>query len=117
MIKKSILLTSMLILLMGLTSSFSVSLKADDSSVSGKWINIQITNTETKKDELKIRVPVALIEWAQQFDEDDDLDIEFDSDCKINFTNLVDILIKKGVTTILKVEDYEDHKIINIWID
>jgi hypothetical protein len=86
----------------------------NDNDESGT-INLKITDTLTGKDSLSIRVPVALLELANEFDHDSKIGIS--SECKIDFKKLIELLKNSNNKFLIKIEDKEEHKMIKIWID
>jgi hypothetical protein len=79
------------------------------------WINVKITNTDTGKDILSIRVPLSLLDLANEFDHESKVGIS--SECKIDFKKLIELLKKNNNQFLIKIEDTEEHKAIKIWID
>jgi hypothetical protein len=78
-------------------------------------INLKITNTLTGKDILSIRVPLALLELANEFDHESKVGIS--TDCKIDFRKLIELLKRNNSQFLIKIEDTQEHKAIKIWID
>jgi hypothetical protein len=79
------------------------------------YINIKITDTNTGKDNLSIRVPISLLELIDEFDHESKIGIS--NDCKIDFKKLVQLMKKSNNEFLIKIEDSEEHTVIKIWFD
>jgi len=79
-----------------------------------KWFKVLVTDTRTKKDKVKITLPVSLIELVMKCTHDDHLRVnrdEYDIDLKELFVELK----KLGPTALIEV--YEDEEIVKIWLE
>jgi hypothetical protein len=84
------------------------------SGVEAKWFKVLVTDTRTKKDKVKITLPVSLIELVMKCTDDRHLRVnrdEYDIDLKELFTELK----KLGPTALIEV--YEDEEIVKIWLE
>jgi hypothetical protein len=79
-----------------------------------KWFKVLITNNETKEDEVKITLPVCLVETVLECVDEDDL--EFDRDeCDIDIKELFKELKKLGPAVLIEV--YKHGKTIKVWLE
>ncbi len=79
-----------------------------------KWFKLLVTDAHSKRDRVKITLPLSLVEAALRFV--DDCDVIFDhEDCDINVKALLKELKKAGPMALIEV--YEDGEIIKIWLE
>jgi len=79
-----------------------------------KWFKILVTDNETKKDKVKISLPISLIEILLECVDEEDLDIDGD-ECDIDLKELFAELKKLGPAVLIEV--YEDGETIKIWFE
>lgn len=79
-----------------------------------KWFKVLITDTRTKKNKVKITLPVALIELVMKCTDDKHLRVNRD-EYVINLKELFVELKKLGPTALIEV--YEDEEIVKIWLE
>ncbi len=79
-----------------------------------KWFKVLVTDTRTKKNKVKITLPVSLIELVIKCAHDKHLRVnrdEYDIDLRELFMELK----KLGPTALIEV--YEDEEIVKIWLE
>ena len=79
-----------------------------------KWFKVLVTDTRTKKDKVKITLPVSLVELVMKCTHDRHLRVnrdEYDIDLKELFMELK----KLGPTALIEV--YEDEELVKIWLE
>ena len=79
-----------------------------------KWFKVLVTNTRTKKDKVKITLPVSLIELVMKCTDNKHLRVNRD-DYDIDLRELFVELKKLGPTALIEV--YEDEEIVKIWLE
>jgi len=91
---------------------------AEETEMTGydAWINVKITNTETNRDILKVRVPVAFLGFLEdQCSGKIDMEVCDSDDIKIG--DLVEFMKKYKNKYLVKIHDFKDKKRILVWID
>ncbi len=79
-----------------------------------KWFKLLVTDSKTKKDKVKITLPISLIETLLECVDEEDLDIDAD-ECEIDLKELFKELKELGPAVIIEV--IEDDEIIKIWFE
>lgn len=79
-----------------------------------KWFKVLVTDNKTKKDKVKITLPISLIETLLKCVDEDDLDIDSD-ECDIDLKELFAELKRLGPTVIIEV--IEDDETVKIWFE
>jgi hypothetical protein len=85
--------------------------KAGDEA---KWFKVLVMDTRTKKDKVKITLPVSLIELIMKCADDERLRVtrdEYDIDLRELFVELK----KLGPTALIEV--YENGEVVKIWLE
>jgi hypothetical protein len=111
--KKNIVVTIVIIMTFMAASFLVRGDSADDfkvikKAVKGKkitsptWFKLEVTEKRSKKSKVKIKVPVALIDFLADC-VDDDIKVK-KNDCDIDLKKLMKILKKHGPMTIIEVD-------------
>jgi hypothetical protein len=79
-----------------------------------KWLKVLVTDDETKKDKVKITLPICLVETLLECIDEEDLKIDRD-ECDIDLKELFKELKKLGPTVLIEV--YEDGETIKVWLE
>ncbi len=79
-----------------------------------KWFKLLVTDNETKKDKVKITVPISLIEFFINCANDKHMKIDRD-DCEIDLKELFKELKKLGPTVFIEV--VEDGETVKVWLE
>ena len=79
-----------------------------------KWLKVLITDNETKKDKVKVTLPLALVEVFMRAADDKHLCMNRD-DYDIDIKELFAELKKLGPMALIEV--YEDGETIKIWLE
>lgn len=79
-----------------------------------KWFKVLVTDNETKKDKVKITVPISLIEFFINCAHDKHMKIDKD-DCEIDLKELFKELKKLGPTVFIEV--VEDNETVKVWFE
>jgi hypothetical protein len=79
-----------------------------------KWFKVLVTDNKTKKDKVKITLPISLIETLLKCVDEDDLDIDSD-ECDIDLKELFAELKRLGPAVIIEV--IEDDETVKIWFE
>ncbi len=79
-----------------------------------KWFKVLVTDNKTKKDRVKITLPISLIETLLKCVDEDDLKINKDK-CDIDLKELFAELKRLGPAVLIEV--YEDGETIKIWFE
>ena len=79
-----------------------------------KWFKLLVTDTRTKKDKVKITLPVSLIELVMKCTRNKHLRVNRDQ-YDIDLRELFVELKKLGPTALIEV--YEDEEIVKIWLE
>ena len=79
-----------------------------------KWFKVLVTDNKTKKDKVKITLPISLIETLLKCVDEDDLDIDGD-ECDIDLKELFAELKRLGPAVIIEVT--EDDETVKIWFE
>ena len=85
-----------------------------DPGKEAKWFKVLVTDAQTKKDKVKITLPISLVELFMKCTDNKNLRIdrdEYDIDLKELFTEL------KKVGPMALIEVYEDDEIVKIWLE
>ncbi len=79
-----------------------------------KWFKVLVTDNKTKKDKVKITMPICLVETLLECIDEEDLKIDKD-ECDIDLKELFAELKKLGPTVLIEV--YEDGETVKIWLE
>ena len=79
-----------------------------------KWFKVLVTDNRTKKDKVKITLPISLIEFFIKCTDDKHMKINRD-DCEIDLKELFKELKKLGPTVFIEV--VEDGETIKVWLE
>lgn len=79
-----------------------------------KWFKILVTDNKTKKDKVKITLPICLVETLLECIDEEDLKIDRD-ECDVDLKELFKELKKLGPALLIEV--YEDDETIKIWLE
>lgn len=79
-----------------------------------KWFKLLVTDNETKKDKIKITLPISLIEILLECVDEEDLDIDGD-ECEIDLKELFKELKEIGPAVLIEIT--EDGETIKIWFE
>jgi hypothetical protein len=79
-----------------------------------KWFKLLVTDNKTKKDKVKITLPISLIETLLKCVDEEDLDFEGD-ECDIDLKELFAELKKLGPTVIIEIT--EDDETVKVWFE
>lgn len=127
--KKVAILIVVIILLSLLLATALVAERGDDIQVikkavkknpaykSGKevrWFKLLITDNRTKKDKVRMTLPVALVEYFLKCTEDKQLRIKRD-DCDVNLMDLFQDLKKLGPMSVMEI--YEEGVTLKVWFE
>jgi hypothetical protein len=85
-----------------------------DPDKEAKWFKVLVTDAQTKKDKVKITLPISLVELFMKCADNKNLRIdrdEYDIDLKELFAEL------KKVGPMALIEVYEDDEIVKIWLE
>ncbi len=85
-----------------------------DPEKEAKWFKVLVTDAQTKKDKVKITLPISLVELFMKCADNKNLRIdrdEYDIDLKELFAEL------KKVGPMALIEVYEDDEIVKIWLE
>jgi hypothetical protein len=79
-----------------------------------KWFKVLVTDNKTKKDKVKITLPISLIETLLKCVDEDDLNIDKD-ECDIDLKELFTELKRLGPTVLIEI--IEDDETVKIWFE
>ena len=79
-----------------------------------KWFKILITDNRTKKDKVKITLPISLIEYFIKCAHDKHLKVNRD-ECEIDLKELFKELKKLGPSVFIEV--VEDNETVKVWFE
>ena len=79
-----------------------------------KWFKVLVTDNRTKKDKVKITLPISLIEYFIKCAHDKHMKIDRD-DCEIDLKELFKELKKLGPTVFIEV--VEDNETVKVWFE
>jgi len=79
-----------------------------------KWFKVLVTDNRTKKDKVKITVPISLIEFFIKCSHDKHMRINRD-ECDIDLKELFKELKKLGPTVFIEV--VEDNETVKVWFE
>jgi len=79
-----------------------------------KWFKLLVTDNKTKKDKVKITLPISLIETLLKCVDEDDLDIDGD-ECEIDLKELFAELKRLGPTVLIEI--IEDDETVKVWFE
>ncbi|MBA7494235.1 hypothetical protein ES702_04810 [subsurface metagenome] len=79
-----------------------------------RWFKVLITDNRTKKDKVRITLPVSLIEFFIKCTDDKHLRINRD-ECDIDLKELFAELKKLGPTVLIEV--HEDEETVKVWFE
>jgi len=79
-----------------------------------KWFKVLITDNRTKKDKVRITLPVSLIEFFIKCTDDKHLRINRD-ECDIDLKELFAELKKLGPMVLIEV--HEDEETVKVWFE
>ncbi len=81
-----------------------------------KWFKLEVTNTVTDKVEVKITLPISLLEIIMKSSSDRDMHIDRD-DLDLDMKELFQSLKKAGPMSIIEIYDDEDGHEVKIWLE
>lgn len=87
---------------------------AYESGKEVKWFKLLITDNQTKKDKVRITLPVSLIEVFIKCAQDRHLKINR-KECDIDLKELFAELKKLGPMSLIEV--YEDEETVKVWLE
>lgn len=87
----------------------------DKGDYDNSMLHITIKDMKTGKVKTNINVPLALLDWAMQMGEVDD--VQIGTDCKLDWAKLASALKRSKNNFLVEIEAYEENKSIKIWID
>jgi len=87
---------------------------AYESGKEVKWFKLLITDNQTKKDKVRITLPVSLIEVFIKCAQDRHLKISRE-ECDIDLKELFAELKKLGPMSLIEV--YEDEETVKVWLE
>lgn len=111
--KTKILIAMALVTVLGVISA--IVFAGEPAKEDAGYLNIKITDTNTGKDNLSIRVPISILDLIDEFDHESKVGLS--KDCDIDFKKLVDLMKNSKSEFLIKIEDSEEHTVIKIWID
>jgi hypothetical protein len=76
------------------------------------WFRLEVTEKTGKKDKVKIKLPISLVETLADCTEGE---INLDKNCKVNLKKILSDLKKNGPMTILEIESEEAD--VRIWFE
>lgn len=79
-----------------------------------KWFKVLVTNTHSKRDRVKITLPISLVEFFLKCSESKSLYVDCD-DYDIDLRELFLELKKLGPTVLIELE--EDGDIFKVWLE
>jgi hypothetical protein len=79
------------------------------------WINVKITDMNTGKDMISIRLPLSVLNLVNDYDHESKIGIS--TGCKIDFTKLIELMKESDNQFLIKIEEKNEHKMIKIWLD
>jgi len=79
-----------------------------------KWFKLLVTNNETKKDKVRITLPIKVIELFLEHSHHKDLKYSHD-ECDIDLKEIFLELKKLGPQVIIEV--FEDSETVKIWLE
>lgn len=79
-----------------------------------KWFKVLVHDTKTKRDKVKVTLPISLVEIFIKYSHDKDLKINCD-EYKVDLKELFAELKKLGPLAL--VEIYEDDEIVKVWLE
>ena len=79
-----------------------------------KWFKVLVTDNQTKKDKIKITLPISLIEYFIKCAHDKHLKVNRD-ECDIDLKELFKELKKLGPTVFIEV--VEDNETVKVWFE
>lgn len=89
---------------------------APQSGQTVKWFKVLVTDNETKKDKVRITLPIALVELFVRCADDRHVRLR-DHDLDLDFGELLAELKKMGPLTIIEVFDDDDHETVKVWLE
>ena len=81
-----------------------------------KWLKVLITDNETKKDIVKITLPISLVETLLKCAHDEHMKIHRD-ECDIDLKELFEELKKHGPMVYIEVTDPDDNETVKVWVE
>jgi hypothetical protein len=91
--------------------------KSQDASVPGQkdalWFRIVVTDKAAGKEEVKISLPVSLVEMMINACPDEELQV--DRDCRIDIRKIWSELKKAGPLALVEIDDHEEK--VKIWME
>lgn len=79
-----------------------------------KWFKVLVTDARTKKDKVKVTLPISLLEVVLKCSHDKHWRFHRD-ECDIDFRELFKELKKLGPMVLIEV--YEDDEIVKVWLE
>ena len=80
-----------------------------------KWLNMLVTDNKTKKDKVKITLPISLIETFLKLSNEKHLKINRADECDIDFKELFAELKKLGPMVLIEVHENEETDLEILW--
>ncbi len=87
--------------------------KQEGNSSGTAMFRIEVTDKKTNKTEVKIKIPLSLIELLA--DSQEDLIEKSTAKCKVDLKKIIAELKKAGPTTLIEVDSEDD--LVKIWIE
>lgn len=87
---------------------------ATESGREARLFKVLVVDARTKKDKVKITLPISVVEALIQCSDDHHLRIH-DEDCDIDLKALLAELKKVGPMTVVEVR--EDHEVVKVWLE
>lgn len=81
-----------------------------------KWFKVLVTDTRTKKDKVRITLPVSLIEFFVNCSKDKHMRIHRD-ECDIDLKELFKELKKHGPMVLIEVYDEDEEETVKVWFE
>ena len=79
-----------------------------------KWLKILITDTRTDEVQVKITLPIALVEIALKCVDDAEIELD-DVDCDLDLKALWKELKKAGPMTMIEIRDGDE--LVKVWLE
>ena len=85
-----------------------------EPSKDAKWLKILITDVRTNEVQVKITLPIALVEIALKCVDDAEIELD-DVDCDLDLKTLWKELKKAGPMTMIEVRDGDE--LVKVWLE
>jgi hypothetical protein len=79
-----------------------------------KWFKLQIYDSRSKKDKVRITLPLELVEWMIQLVEEEDLKVNCGGK-KLNLRKLWQELKKLGAQSLIEI--YDEGEVVKVWLE